>query len=148
LITYVAEGVTKGIGYRYTILNDVTAREVQKRHQQAGQLYCLLIHLIQIIVGRGVKAHLHQEEPLTANWKCPLVSVLARVVSISESSSVALLKSCIEPIGVQWFLGKSCDTFCPMGPWIVPASEINGQDVAIQCWINDELRQVSSSNTR
>ena len=20
----------------------------------------------------------------------------------------------------QWFLGKSCDTFCPIGPWIVP----------------------------
>jgi 2-keto-4-pentenoate hydratase/2-oxohepta-3-ene-1,7-dioic acid hydratase in catechol pathway len=28
-----------------------------------------------------------------------------------------------------------------MGPWIVPASEINGQDLAIQCWVNDELRQ-------
>jgi hypothetical protein len=61
--------------FGYTILNDVTAREVQKRHQ-------------------------------------------------------------------QWFLGKSCDTFCPMGPWIVPASEIDGQDLAIQCWVNDELRQV------
>ncbi|CAM6001500.1 unnamed protein product, partial [Sphagnum balticum] len=63
-----------GVWARYTILNDVTAREVQKRHQ-------------------------------------------------------------------QWFLGKSCDTFCPMGPWIVPASEIDGQDLAIQCWVNDELRQ-------
>ncbi|CAN5961071.1 unnamed protein product [Sphagnum jensenii] len=41
----------------------------------------------------------------------------------------------------EWFLGKSCDTFCPMGPWIVPASEIDGQDLAIQCWVNDELRQ-------
>ncbi|CAI5487100.1 unnamed protein product [Closterium sp. Naga37s-1] len=60
--------------FGYTILNDVTARDVQKRHQ-------------------------------------------------------------------QWFLGKSCDTFCPMGPWIVPASEINGQDLHIRCWINDELRQ-------
>jgi hypothetical protein len=29
-----------------------------------------------------------------------------------------------------------------MGPWIVPASEIDGQDLAIQCWVNDELRQV------
>ncbi|CAI7902207.1 unnamed protein product [Closterium sp. NIES-53] len=60
--------------FGYTILNDVTARDVQKRHQ-------------------------------------------------------------------QWFLGKSCDTFCPMGPWIVPATDINGQDLHIRCWINDELRQ-------
>ncbi|KAH7420676.1 hypothetical protein KP509_13G016700 [Ceratopteris richardii] len=41
----------------------------------------------------------------------------------------------------QWFLGKSCDTFCPMGPCIVPASCINGQDLQIQCWVNGELRQ-------
>ncbi|XP_024537846.1 uncharacterized protein LOC9638958 isoform X2 [Selaginella moellendorffii] len=60
--------------FGYTILNDVTARDLQKRHQ-------------------------------------------------------------------QWFIGKSCDTFCPMGPWIVPATEINGEDLRIQCWINDELRQ-------
>lgn len=60
--------------FGYTILNDVTARDLQKRHQ-------------------------------------------------------------------QWFMGKSCDTFCPMGPWIVPATEINGHDLRIQCWINGELRQ-------
>ncbi|KAI5055390.1 hypothetical protein GOP47_0028911, partial [Adiantum capillus-veneris] len=41
----------------------------------------------------------------------------------------------------QWFLGKSCDTFCPMGPCIVPASYIDGQDLQIQCWVNGELRQ-------
>eukprot|EP00270_Netrium_digitus_P000888 TRINITY_DN11019_c0_g2_i2.p1 TRINITY_DN11019_c0_g2~~TRINITY_DN11019_c0_g2_i2.p1 ORF type:complete len:313 (-),score=64.86 TRINITY_DN11019_c0_g2_i2:135-1073(-) len=41
----------------------------------------------------------------------------------------------------QWFIGKSCDTFCPMGPWIVPASEINGQDLQIRCWVDGELRQ-------
>src|SRR5690606_39582447 len=23
--------------------------------------------------------------------------------------------------GPQWFLGKSCDTFCPTGPWILLA---------------------------
>ncbi|GJP37857.1 hypothetical protein CLOM_g22261 [Closterium sp. NIES-68] len=65
--------------FGYTILNDVTARDVQKRHQ-------------------------------------------------------------------QWFLGKSCDTFCPMGPWIVLASEINGQDLHIRCWINGELRQNSRTS--
>lgn len=47
----------------------------------------------------------------------------------------------IQKLHQQWFLGKSCDTFCPMGPWIVPASDLDGQDVRIQCWVNDELRQ-------
>ena len=47
----------------------------------------------------------------------------------------------------QWFLGKSMDTFCPMGPWVVTADEVgNSADLGVKCWINDELRQ--DANTR
>jgi len=41
----------------------------------------------------------------------------------------------------QWLLGKSFDTFCPMGPWLVTSDELNGGDVRVRCWVNDELRQ-------
>ncbi len=41
----------------------------------------------------------------------------------------------------QWFLGKSIDTFCPMGPWIVSADELDPEDLSISCWVNGELRQ-------
>ena len=60
--------------YGYTIVNDVTARDVQMRHQ-------------------------------------------------------------------QWDMGKSFDTFCPMGPWIVTADELDGQHTRVRCWVNDEPRQ-------
>jgi 2-keto-4-pentenoate hydratase/2-oxohepta-3-ene-1,7-dioic acid hydratase in catechol pathway len=46
----------------------------------------------------------------------------------------------------QWFLGKSFDTFCPMGPWIVTADEIDVTDLRVRAWVNDELRQ--DANTR
>ena len=46
----------------------------------------------------------------------------------------------------QWLLGKSQDTFCPMGPWIVTADEIDASNLAIRCWINDELRQDSNTS--
>jgi len=46
----------------------------------------------------------------------------------------------------QWLIGKSQDTFCPMGPWAVTRDEIDLQDTTIRCWINRELRQ--SANTR
>jgi 2-keto-4-pentenoate hydratase/2-oxohepta-3-ene-1,7-dioic acid hydratase in catechol pathway len=46
----------------------------------------------------------------------------------------------------QWLLGKSQDTFCPMGPWIVTADEIDATNLAIRCWINDELRQDSNTS--
>lgn len=60
--------------YGYTIVNDVTARDVQMRHQ-------------------------------------------------------------------QWDMGKSFDTFCPMGPWIVTADELDGQHTRVRCWVNGEPRQ-------
>ena len=41
----------------------------------------------------------------------------------------------------QWDMGKSFDTFCPMGPWIVTADELDGTDTRVRCWVNGELRQ-------
>jgi 2-keto-4-pentenoate hydratase/2-oxohepta-3-ene-1,7-dioic acid hydratase in catechol pathway len=41
----------------------------------------------------------------------------------------------------QWHLGKSFDTFCPMGPWLVSADEIDGRSLRVRLWVNDELRQ-------
>jgi 2-keto-4-pentenoate hydratase/2-oxohepta-3-ene-1,7-dioic acid hydratase in catechol pathway len=46
----------------------------------------------------------------------------------------------------QWLIGKSQDTFCPMGPWAATRDEIDLRDTTIQCWINGELRQ--DANTR
>lgn len=60
--------------YGYTIVNDVTARDVQMRHQ-------------------------------------------------------------------QWDMGKSFDTFCPMGPWLVSADEMDGRETRVRCWVNGEIRQ-------
>jgi 2-keto-4-pentenoate hydratase/2-oxohepta-3-ene-1,7-dioic acid hydratase in catechol pathway len=41
----------------------------------------------------------------------------------------------------QWDLGKSFDTFCPMGPWIVTADELDGTKTRVRCWVNGEPRQ-------
>ena len=41
----------------------------------------------------------------------------------------------------QWDLGKSFDTFCPMGPWIVTADEMDGRATRVRGWVNGELRQ-------
>lgn len=40
----------------------------------------------------------------------------------------------------QWFLGKSFDTFCPMGPAIVSRDECDGQ-VGVRTFVNGEKRQ-------
>ncbi|MBN6053524.1 fumarylacetoacetate hydrolase family protein [Nonomuraea sp. RK-328] len=44
--------------------------------------------------------------------------------------------------GGQWDKGKSCETFNPLGPWLVTADEITDpQNLALRLWVNGELRQ-------
>jgi 2-keto-4-pentenoate hydratase/2-oxohepta-3-ene-1,7-dioic acid hydratase in catechol pathway len=47
----------------------------------------------------------------------------------------------LERLG-QWSKGKSCETFNPMGPWLVTADAIaDPQDLGLRLWVNGELRQ-------
>lgn len=47
----------------------------------------------------------------------------------------------------QWFKGKSLDTFCPLGPWIVHKSALpNPQQLRLICRVNGEVMQ--DGNTR
>lgn len=46
----------------------------------------------------------------------------------------------------QFSRSKSMDTFCPIGPWIVTADQIDDpNDLAIRSYVNGELRQESST---
>ncbi len=56
----------------------------------------------------------------------------------------------MKPVGrtfnVHWFAHKNFDGSGPMGPWMVPASDIpDPHDVDIKLWVNDELKQDSNS---
>lgn len=42
---------------------------------------------------------------------------------------------------MQWFLGKSLDQFCPMGPWVVTADEVDLENLVVTSSVNGELRQ-------
>jgi 2-keto-4-pentenoate hydratase/2-oxohepta-3-ene-1,7-dioic acid hydratase in catechol pathway len=45
-------------------------------------------------------------------------------------------------MGGQWTKGKSCDSFGPMGPWLVPASQVaDPQGLRLWSKVNSELRQ-------
>ena len=45
----------------------------------------------------------------------------------------------------QWLVGKSQDSFCPMGPVAVTRDDINLADTRVRTWVNDELRQDSNT---
>ena len=47
----------------------------------------------------------------------------------------------------QFYLGKSLNGSCPMGPWIVTPDEIaDPQCLDIKCWVNGELMQESNTS--
>jgi 2-keto-4-pentenoate hydratase/2-oxohepta-3-ene-1,7-dioic acid hydratase in catechol pathway len=46
---------------------------------------------------------------------------------------------------MQWHMGKSFDTFCPMGPWLVSADALDATNTHVRCWVNGEERQNAST---
>ncbi|TSB19503.1 fumarylacetoacetate hydrolase family protein [Streptomyces benahoarensis] len=44
--------------------------------------------------------------------------------------------------GGQWDKGKNCETFNPLGPWLVTADEVPDlQSLGLRLWVNGELKQ-------
>jgi 2-keto-4-pentenoate hydratase/2-oxohepta-3-ene-1,7-dioic acid hydratase in catechol pathway len=85
---------------------------------------------LAIIIGKGGK-NISRDDAMSHVFGYTIVNdVTARDVQIRHQ---------------QWDLGKSFDTFCPMGPWIVTADELDGENTRVQCWVNGELRQDGST---
>jgi len=54
----------------------------------------------------------------------------------------------IERSGGQWDKGKGCDTFGPVGPWLVTKDEIpDPQNLAMCLKVNDQVRQDGNTRT-
>jgi 2-keto-4-pentenoate hydratase/2-oxohepta-3-ene-1,7-dioic acid hydratase in catechol pathway len=48
--------------------------------------------------------------------------------------------------GGQWDKGKNCETFNPLGPWLVTADEVpDPQALTLKLWVNGELKQDGST---
>ncbi|OXM63894.1 fumarylacetoacetate hydrolase family protein [Amycolatopsis vastitatis] len=48
--------------------------------------------------------------------------------------------------GGQWDKGKSCENFNPLGPALIPASEVpDPQDLGLRLWVNGEKKQDSTT---
>jgi len=86
---------------------------------------------LTLVIGKGGR-NISKADAMGHVWGYTIVNdVTARDVQMRHS---------------QWDLGKSFDTFCPMGPWIVTADELDGTDTRVQCWVTPqggepELRQ-------
>jgi 2-keto-4-pentenoate hydratase/2-oxohepta-3-ene-1,7-dioic acid hydratase in catechol pathway len=78
----------------------------------------------------------------------------ARAVSEDDAFEFVAGYSCANDVSArdfqagdgQWFRGKGYDTFCPVGPHVVPRGEIDPADLRIQQRLNGELLQDSRTS--
>lgn len=85
---------------------------------------------LAVIIGRRIK-NIKATDPVDYIWGYSIINdISARDLQVKHK---------------QWFMGKAIDTFCPMGPYIVTADELNFRDINTTCTINGELRQKGNS---
>ncbi|MFS8099910.1 fumarylacetoacetate hydrolase family protein [Lentzea alba] len=93
------------------------------------------------------------------DWEVELGVVIGRTARYLESEEDAL--SCVGAYvlshdvserefqierGGTWDKGKNCETFNPLGPFLVPADEIaDPQSLEMRLWVNGEIKQNSST---
>jgi 2-keto-4-pentenoate hydratase/2-oxohepta-3-ene-1,7-dioic acid hydratase in catechol pathway len=79
-----------------------------------------------------------------------------RVRGISETNALEAVRGylCLNDVSArdlqfadgQWTRGKSPDTFCPVGPQLVPAAEVQDpQALGIRCFLNGDAMQDSTT---
>jgi 2-keto-4-pentenoate hydratase/2-oxohepta-3-ene-1,7-dioic acid hydratase in catechol pathway len=70
----------------------------------------------------------------------------SHVAGYTVSNDVSERELQLEVSGGQWSKGKSCETFNPLGPWLVTADEIaDSQALGLRSWVNGDVRQDSST---
>ncbi|MFJ8791747.1 fumarylacetoacetate hydrolase family protein [Streptomyces sp. NPDC102462] len=71
---------------------------------------------------------------------------LRHVAGYAVSNDVSERALQLETSGGQWSKGKSCETFNPLGPWLVTPDEVpSPQALGLRSWVNGETRQASST---
>ena len=94
-----------------------------------------------------------------SDWEVELGVVIgeeARSVSVSSAlkyvagytvvNDVSEREYQLNAAGGQWIRGKGCDTFCPVGPWLVTKDEINDPQ-NLDVWLDVNGERVQSGNT-
>jgi 2-keto-4-pentenoate hydratase/2-oxohepta-3-ene-1,7-dioic acid hydratase in catechol pathway len=93
------------------------------------------------------------------DWEVELAVVIGRTARYVASASEAM--QCVAGYAIahdvserefqlerggQWDKGKSCETFNPLGPWLVAAADVpDPQRLGLRLWVNGQQRQNGST---
>lgn len=81
-----------------------------------------------------------------ASYLASPADALEYVAGITVSNDVSERDFQLAVSGGQWSKGKCCETFNPLGPYLLPIDEVGDlQDLGLRSWVNGEPRQDSST---
>lgn len=69
----------------------------------------------------------------------------AHIAGFAVSNDVSERDYQLEESGGQWSKGKCCETFNPLGPFLVPTAEVDYSKLRLTSFVNGEARQDSST---
>lgn len=82
-----------------------------------------------------------------ARYLASPADAMSHVAGFTVSNDVSEREYQIELSGGQWSKGKSSETFNPVGPWLVSASEVgDGAGLGLRSFVNSEPRQDSTTS--
>jgi 2-keto-4-pentenoate hydratase/2-oxohepta-3-ene-1,7-dioic acid hydratase in catechol pathway len=78
--------------------------------------------------------------------RIPRAAAMQHVAGYTNGNDVSARDWQLQKPGKQWLLGKTPDTFAPIGPWLVTADEVpHPEDLSIQLRLNGQTMQNSST---
>ncbi len=118
----------------------------------------VFLKLTTSVIGAGEAIVLPKEAPNEVDYEAELVVIIGKKcknVSPEQVDDYILGYTCGNDVSArdcqlkfdgQWARGKSFDTFCPLGPWIVTPDEFTPSDVRIKSIINNNVMQDSRTS--
>ena len=146
--------VMLGINYREHVDEGARARSLEIKYPEHPVFFTKPATSVIGHIGKVI----HHKATERLDWEVELAVVMGRkgrdiprerVYDYIFGYTVCLDMTArdLQRIHGQWFKGKSLDTFCPIGPWLVHKSALTDpQQVRLVCRVNGEVMQ--DGNTR
>ncbi len=108
--------------------------------------------------GPGMPIILPEAAPNEVDYECELTIIIGKTARhVPEADALDYVfgytcgndvsaRDCQLKLDAQWARGKSFDTFCPLGPVIVTADEIDPDNCGIRTILNGQTMQDSNTN--
>lgn len=164
----VAEGATDGIALTDVVLEAPIPRpgkalaiglnyrdHAEETNQEIPKHPIVFSKVTTCITGPGKPIHIPRVSSMV-DWEgelCFVIGRTARYVEREDALDYVAGYMIGNDVSVRdwqshaatWTTGKGFDTHGPIGPWLVTSDEVDGSDLRIQTFVNDVLKQDSTT---